>query len=177
MKFASFRNDRLSRRDALRRAGVATVGVGILPVLQACGGEQEPTPEPEPETAPTNTAPAAATQPSADAAASPAAAAPGENIVEMNDQLRFAPDALAIKVGETVTWTTVGAIPHTATADPAKAQDPAHVELPEGAEPWDSGIVTSGESWSYTFEVPGDYAYFCIPHEAAGMLATLTVTE
>ena len=93
------------------------------------------------------------------------------------DLLRFVPDTLTIKVGETVTWTTVGAIPHTSTADATKAQDPAHVKLPEGAEPWDSGFVTQGQSWNRTFDVPGEYAYFCIPHESAGMLATLTVTE
>lgn len=96
----------------------------------------------------------------------------------MNDQLHFDPHELAIKVGDVVTWTTVGAIPHTSTADPEKANNPEeHVELPEGAEPWDSGIVNQGESWSRTFDVPGEYVYFCIPHEAAGMVASLTVTE
>lgn len=101
-----------------------------------------------------------------------------EHIVEMNDQLRFDPDHLTIKVGDTVTWTTVGAIPHTATADPGKAQNPEeHVQLPEEADTWDSGNVAQGEEWSYTFEVPGDYTYFCIPHEAQGMIGTLTVEE
>jgi plastocyanin len=95
----------------------------------------------------------------------------------MNDVLRFDPDQLTIKVGETVTWTTVGVIPHTSTDDPAKAQNPDHAKLPEGAEPWDSGMLNQGQSFSRTFDVPGEYAYFCIPHEVAGMLATLTVTE
>lgn len=48
--------------------------------------------------------------------------------------------------------------------------------LPSGAQPWDSGIVAAGQSWSYTFTTPGEYTYFCIPHEAAGMVAKLTVT-
>ncbi len=51
------------------------------------------------------------------------------------------------------------------------------MQLPAGAEPWDSGTVNGGESWSYTFETPGEYTYFCIPHELAGMVASLTVTE
>lgn len=97
--------------------------------------------------------------------------------VEMNDELKFVPDKLTVKVGDTVTWHNVGTIPHTATDDPGKAFDPAHAKLPAGAEPWDSGIVEGGKSWSYAFATPGEYTYFYIPHEAAGMVASITVTE
>lgn len=159
MTVAPHRNGQLSRRVALRRVGLAAGGIGILAVLEACGGEREPDQEPAPNPA------------------APAAADPGVYVVEMSGQMRFVPDTLTIKVGETVTWITRGAIPHTTTADPAKAREPAYVRLPEGAEPWDSGLLTSGESWSRTFDVPGEYAYFCLPHQSAGMLATLTVTE
>ena len=101
------------------------------------------------------------------------------HIVEMTNQLEFVPDDLTIKVGDTVTWVTVvGAVPHTSTCDPEKAINPEeHVQLPEGAETWDSGIVNQDEEFSHTFEVPGGYTYFCIPHEAAGMVASLTVLE
>ncbi len=171
---------RLARREALHRVGVVGLGVGLLPVLQACGGDEDEAaeeaaqdakraPATEPRATTALTAPART-----EGAPSPQTA--GEHVVEMNDQLQFVPDSLTIKVGETVTWTTVGAIPHTATADSSKAADPAHVKLPEGAEPWDSGMVNQGESWSRTFDVPGEYAYFCIPHEMAGMVASLTVT-
>jgi hypothetical protein len=34
----------------------------------------------------------------------------------------------------------------------------------------------SGESFSYTFDEPGTYEYFCIPHEDLGMVGTVTVT-
>ena len=170
---------RLTRRDALRRAGLASLGVAVLPALQACGGdddEEEPEEDGAAALMPTTEPPPAASPPPEEAATPPPAAG-GEHVVEMNDQLRFDPDRLTIKVGETVTWTTVGAFPHTSTADPDKAGDPDHVRLPEGAERWDSGLVNQGQSFSRTFDVPGEYAYFCIPHEAAGMLATLTVTE
>ena len=112
----------------------------------------------------------------------PAAATPGAtpeartHLVEMNDELRFEPERLTLKVGDTVTWRTVGAVPHTSTADPDKAQNPEeHVQLPEGAETWDSGTVNTDEEYSRTFEVAGEYTYFCIPHEAAGMIGYLTV--
>ena len=95
--------------------------------------------------------------------------------VEMNDQLKFIPDHLSLKVGDTVTWKNVGTLAHTVTADADKARDKANVQLPPGVRPWDSGNVAGGESWSRKFDVSGEYTYFCIPHEAAGMVARLTV--
>jgi len=128
--------------------------------------------------------PAAGT-PGATPGATPAAATPGAtpaaaatHLVEMTDELKFVPTELTINVGDTVTWRTVGAAPHTSTCDPDKANDPEeHVQLPEGAETWDSGFVNTDEEFSHTFEVPGGYTYFCIPHEAVGMVASLTVLE
>lgn len=35
--------------------------------------------------------------------------------------------------------------------------------------------VQPGESFSKTFDVPGTYRYFCIPHEMQGMLGTAIV--
>lgn len=100
------------------------------------------------------------------------------HLVEMTDALVFEPASLMIRVGDTVTWHTVGAVPHTSTADPAEAVNPEEsVSLPEGAEMWDSGIVNTGEEYSRTFTEPGQYTYFCIPHELAGMIGNLTVEE
>jgi plastocyanin len=168
----------LTRRAVLRRTGAVALSGGGVVLLQACGGTtQEPAPTP-PE--PTSTPPPA-TEPTA-AAEAPGAetAAPGAAglVVKMNDQLKFDPEQLTIQVGDTVTWRTVGAIPHTSTCDPTKAQNPdENVKLPDGAATWDSGLVSRGEEFSHTFDVAGDYTYFCIPHEAAGMVAFLTVTE
>jgi plastocyanin len=38
-------------------------------------------------------------------------------------------------------------------------------------------IENTGFSYSYTFTVEGEYAYYCQPHRSAGMEATITVTE
>ncbi len=95
-------------------------------------------------------------------------------VVEMNG-LDYAPARLTIKVGDTVTWRNTDGMAHTVTGDPAKAREEASAQLPEGAEPWDSGDIEGGQSWSRRFDVPGEYTYFCIPHEVAGMVATLTV--
>jgi plastocyanin len=34
-----------------------------------------------------------------------------------------------------------------------------------------------GDDFTHTFETVGEYAYFCIPHERAGMVGTVVVTE
>jgi len=38
-------------------------------------------------------------------------------------------------------------------------------------------IFNTGHTYSHTFTVEGEYAYFCRPHLAAGMEGTVTVTE
>lgn len=98
-----------------------------------------------------------------------------EVVVEMNDELKYAPAMLIVKVGTTVEWRNTGKMAHTVTDDPMQAHDKASARLPEGAESWDSGDIEGGQSWSRRFDVPGEYTYFCIPHELAGMVARLTV--
>jgi hypothetical protein len=41
---------------------------------------------------------------------------------------------------------------------------------------WDSGMIEggSGGTFSFTFEEPGTYDYFCIPHESMGMIGSVT---
>ncbi|SFR47505.1 plastocyanin/azurin family copper-binding protein [Halogeometricum limi] len=43
----------------------------------------------------------------------------------------------------------------------------------EGHEP----LENTGFTYSYTFETLGEYAYYCQPHQSAGMEATIVVTE
>ncbi len=89
----------------------------------------------------------------------------------------FEPAEITIRVGDTVRWRNDSEFDHTVTADPGQAQDEDSVMLPEGAEPFGSGTVAPGEAFEYTFEAPGRYRYFCIPHEAAGMIAEIVVEE
>jgi plastocyanin len=65
---------------------------------------------------------------------------------------------------------------HTITADPAKAQIPERITLPEGAPPFDSGDLFSGQRWIHTFDIAGTYTYFCRYHEMDEMLGVITVT-
>jgi plastocyanin len=97
--------------------------------------------------------------------------------VTLTDSNRFQPSSLSIPRGATVSWQNAGQTTHTVTADPAKAINKADTALPTGAETWDSGSVAGGQSFSRTFDVPGMYGYFCLPHESIGMVATVTVTD
>ncbi len=145
--FAKHPSHRMTRRHLLRGAGFTVLSLGVLPVLQACGDGRA------------------------------REAADGHAVIEMNDQMQFAPANLTIRAGQTVTWRNAGAMVHTSTCDPATAQRPEHAVLPDGAAPWDSGLIRTGESWSHTFDVAGEYAYFCTPHEAGGMIGSLTVEK
>lgn len=104
-------------------------------------------------------------------------AAMAQPTVAMTDSLQFQPSSIEVPVGTTVTWNNTSSVVHTVTADPSKANDPSHVKLPQGAQPFDSGIIQPGSQFSHTFTTPGEYKYFCIPHESAGMIGTVTVTQ
>lgn len=156
----------VSRRQSLRLLGLGLLAGGVTPLLAACA----PGAAPAPTAAPTR--PAAAASPSP--LASPAAG--GAFTVTMTSANRYEPPTLTVPRGASVTWRNTGSIGHTVTDDPAKAQNRANAALPAGAQPWDSGTIAGGQSFTRTFDTPGDYTYFCIPHESVGMVGKLTVT-
>lgn len=95
--------------------------------------------------------------------------------VKMLDTYKYDPPTLSIPKGATVTWTNGGTQPHSATDDPSKAAKAADAALPAGVQPWSSGLLDPGKTWPHTFDVVGEYKYYCIPHETLGMLGTITV--
>lgn len=70
----------------------------------------------------------------------------------------FAPDPVTVAAGQPVVWTNQDAAPHTATG-------PDHA--------WDSDTLKQGESYRFTPDTPGTYAYYCAIHPT--MKATLIV--
>ena len=93
----------------------------------------------------------------------------------MTNTLKFTPDTVTIEAGETVRWTNTSVIVHTVTADPAEATMDGSVQLPEEAEAFDSGNMDPKATFEHTFETPGTYTYFCIPHEGVKMRGTVVV--
>jgi plastocyanin len=92
-----------------------------------------------------------------------AGAQQGQTMTVMMQDNYFSPADISVPAGTTVTWVQSGNNPHTTTSY-------------DGL--WDSGILPggSGQSFSYTFNEPGTYTYFCRPHEAQGMVGSVTVT-
>jgi quinohemoprotein ethanol dehydrogenase len=65
---------------------------------------------------------------------------------------------VAVPPGTTITWTNKGPTVHTTTSDTGV---------------WDSGDLQAGDSYSFTFNDPGVYWYFCRPHPF--MRGTITI--
>jgi nitrite reductase (NO-forming) len=62
----------------------------------------------------------------------------------------FSVNVLTVEVGTTVTWTN---------------DDPNQMHtVTDSNGAFDSGFLEAGDSWSYTFEEPGEFEYFCQPH-------------
>ena len=87
----------------------------------------------------------------------------------------FNPHVTWITEGGTVTWVLESGA-HTATAYHPGNDQPQLV--PDGTAAWDSGVLSAaGETYEHTFDTPGVYHYYCIPHESQGMIGTVIVGE
>ncbi|NIR59592.1 MAG: hypothetical protein GWO02_08745 [Gammaproteobacteria bacterium] len=95
----------------------------------------------------------------------------------MSNQLDFQPQRTVVEPGQTVQWKNSSLLVHTVTAVPHLAARAEHVAVPDGGEPFNSGNMEPDDTFRHTFEVPGTYRYFCIPHEGAGMVGEVVVEE
>ncbi len=85
----------------------------------------------------------------------PAAAA--EHEVEIRDN-RFVPDAISVRVGDTVRWVN-------------RERRTSHSVLFKSPVSFESPRFFPDESWSYRVESSGEYRYSCGPHpEMAGTI-------
>lgn len=94
------------------------------------------------------------------------AAAQDGPIVAMGNNY-FDPIGLHVERGTTVRF-EIEAGSHSATAYSDR--------IPDGAEAFDSGTISEG-SFEHSFETPGTYDYYCIPHESVGMVGRIVVGE
>ena len=75
------------------------------------------------------------------------------------EDFAFSPANIVVDVGTTVTWTNEDNARHTVTSD-------------DGDE-LDSALFGRGETYSHTFDTPGEYAYHCEPHPNMRGLVTV----
>ena len=95
-------------------------------------------------------------------------------VVQMDGE-EFRPSKVTIAAGQTVEWKNNSGDPHTVTVVPDKALVPADVALPKNAQPFDSGTIPAGMTFSHSFKVPGTYRYYCTLHEGNGMVGEVIV--
>ncbi len=75
----------------------------------------------------------------------------------------YTPSEITTGVGGTITWLNEDGGFHTVTS--------GHYDNPDGT--FDSGHIDPGKTFSYTFEKPGDFPYYCTLHP--WMAGTVTV--
>ena len=99
------------------------------------------------------------------ACATPVAATPTQGATTVRiGSFRFQPAELTVAAGTTVTWTNDDAILHTVTTGTSvKKDDFGNYDIaPDGRI--NGTLADKGQTFSFTFTTPGDYAYFCSRH-------------
>ncbi|MFB6219604.1 MAG: plastocyanin/azurin family copper-binding protein [Halobacteriaceae archaeon] len=174
---------RLDRRRLLRLGGIAALGG-----LAGCGAPSDT----DGAGTTTATTTAATTTATATAAGEEPSGPPGNDVLGGQDALQSSatveatvldsdqgygkfvntPAVVWVEAGGTVTWNIRGAS-HSVTAYHPDNDRP--LRIPDGADAFDSGVLGAGETYEHTFETPGVYNYFCIPHESLGMVGLVVV--
>jgi plastocyanin len=88
------------------------------------------------------------------------AAVEGATLVRLED-FAFAPANVVVDAGTTVTWTNYDNVRHTVTSD-------------HGSE-LDSPLLGENETFTHTFDEPGEYWYHCKPHPNMRGLVTVRI--
>ncbi len=92
-------------------------------------------------------------------------AAPVEADTAVTMQLiSFRPEAVTVDAGATVTWTQKDAGVHTVTSGTVEQAGGGVTKVADGR--FDSGEITTGGTFTFTFDRPGTYPYFCSVHPA-----------
>lgn len=89
--------------------------------------------------------------------------ASGANEVEIR-LVAFKPEKIAIKAGQSVTWTQLDPGTHTVTSGTVEQGASDVTTSPDGK--FDSGNIAKGKTFSFEFADPGTYPYFCVIHPA-----------
>ena len=86
----------------------------------------------------------------------------------------YAPASLSVKVGTTVRWSNTGSTAHTVNPDGGTFTSGNLA----GSAPDPYGGTTPGQTFQFTFNTAGTYAYHCAYHSALyNMKGTITVTQ
>jgi plastocyanin len=94
----------------------------------------------------------------------------------------FEPASLTVQSGDPVEFTNDASEAHSVTAYDDGLPRRADYFATGGAQSEEearsdiaAGLLQQGDKFELTLEVPGEYRYFCIPHEDDGMIGTIMV--
>ena len=94
---------------------------------------------------------------------------PDQRVAVGANGLNFEPEAFEISAGDTVLWEWEGSGHNIAVES-----QPSDADWPGEDEEFG---YSEGHTHFHTFEVAGDYEYFCEPHQSNGMEGRFTVSE
>lgn len=86
--------------------------------------------------------------------------------------IAFTPTDVRIAAGGTVTWQQDDVASHTVTSGQVEQSGGTATATPDGL--FDSGNITKGQTFQFSFTEPGVYPYFCAIHPAT-MTGVVTV--
>ena len=98
--------------------------------------------------------------------------------VTMAEGQRFTPDVAVVQAGTTVTFVNESSEAHTVTAydgAPAYFSSGGFGSEDEARDNLAGGLIGQEGDYQVTFDEPGTYNYFCIPHEDQGMQGRIEV--
>mmetsp|Transcript_29388 Transcript_29388/g.75453 ORF Transcript_29388/g.75453 Transcript_29388/m.75453 type:complete len:156 (+) Transcript_29388:1467-1934(+) len=85
--------------------------------------------------------------------------------------LVFEPSAISVSAGETITFTNNVGFPHNIIFD----EDAVPEGVNADALSRDDYLNAPGETYEVKLTAPGEYGYYCEPHQGAGMVGKITV--
>jgi plastocyanin len=86
--------------------------------------------------------------------------------------IAFQPTQVEIPVGETVTWRQEDVATHTVTS--GRVERAGGTVTATADDRFDSGNITKGQNFQFTFSEPGQFAFYCAIHPAT-MTGVVTV--
>jgi plastocyanin len=98
-------------------------------------------------------------------------AGPNDVVVGPDAEYVYEPESLTVTTGDTVTWSWASNN-HNIVVE----SQPDAASWP-GTDGGGSKTYDDGYEYSYTFDTPGTYEYFCTPHKSLGMKAEVVVEE
>lgn len=102
----------------------------------------------------------------------PGSTAPsGENVAVAIEDYAYSPSPLTISPGTTVIWTNKDSASHTVTSADGPSTDAETTGL------FDSGMMSKGNTFSYTFTEAGTYNYLCTPHRSMASMHAVVIVQ